>query len=212
MPVSVKVAGAWKSAASLHTKVSGVWKAVSDMPVKIAGVWKTGILSGPAYESIATVTLGSNATSVTLSSIPTGYKDIQIRYSAKNTGAGITDAYLTINGDGGGNYNKHWIFTFDGQGPYNSTNETALSLGYTYGSDANVYVSGKIDIPDYASTSKLKTLRYFNGNEKTSGANGTSTIVWGSGLWRNTAAITSVTITSATMVAGSTFELYGIKV
>jgi hypothetical protein len=66
-----------------------------------------------------------------------------------------------------------------------------------------------IDILDYASTTKNKTLRGFTGADLN--GSGNSNIV--SGLWINTAAITSIQIIAEATAfkAGSTFALYGIK-
>lgn len=162
-----------------------------------------------SFDSIATQTLASDSSSVTFSSIPSTYKDLHVRYVAKNINSGITDVYLTFNGDGGGNYSKSWIFTFDGAGPYESGNDTGLSLGYTAGNDSSVYGAGVIDIPDYAVTTKNKTCTYLTGNEKSSG--NTTTLVIGAGQWRSTSAISSLTLSCGTFATGSTFELYGIK-
>jgi hypothetical protein len=163
-----------------------------------------------SFDSIATQTLSSDTTTVTFNSIPSTYKDLHVRYVAKKIDSGITDINLTFNGDGGSNYSKSWIFTFDGAGPYESGNDTGLSIGYAAGSDSGVFGAGMIDIPDYAATTKNKTCTYLTGNEKSS-AN-TTTLVIGAGQWRSTAAISSLTLScGATFSTGSTFEIYGIK-
>lgn len=176
----------------------------------ILGVFASSVQkSVESFDSIATQTLSSNTTAVTFSSIPSTYKDLHVRYVAKNINSGITDVYLTFNSDGGSNYSKSWIFTFDGGGPYESGNDTGLSLGYTAGNDSGVYGAAMIDIPDYASTNKNKTCTYLTGNEKSS-AN-TTTLIIGAGQWRSTAAISSLTLSCGTFASGSRFELYGIK-
>lgn len=164
-----------------------------------------------SFESIQTVTLGSNASSITFSSIPSTYKHLQIRYTANNTTAGITDLRLTMNGDTGGNYSKHWLFTFDGGGPYvsTSTSDTAFSIGYLKGDESSVMNSGIIDILDYTDGNKYKVAKYLTGSDKISV--GTSTIVYGSGMWMNGSAVNSITLTCATIPTGGTFALYGIK-
>lgn len=165
-----------------------------------------------AYESIATFNVTSTTSSITFSSIPSTYKQLQIRYSARNTNSGITDLNMTFNGDTGGNYNKLWVFTFDGGGPYTSTsfNSSGVSLGYTYGNDSGVFNAGVVDIIDPASTSKAKTFHYLTGNEKVS--TGTTTMVSGSGHWNNTVnAINSITLAASNFAANSRIALYGIK-
>ena len=212
MPVSVKVGGVWKTAAAVYNKVGGVWKAAADMPVKVAGVWKTGILAPPgAYESIATINIASTTNSVTFSSIPSTYKHLQIRYSARNVNAGINDLYVSFNGGSNGPYSKHWLFTFDGAGPYTSTsfNDAQISVGYTTGNGGSFFATGIVDIYDYQSTSKNKTISYLTGNEKPS--TGTKTLIVGGGAWFNTSAINSLTMSTSDFAANSTIALYGIK-
>jgi hypothetical protein len=74
---------------------------------------------------------------------------------------------------------------------------------------ASAFGAGVIDILDAYSTTKNKTMRTLNGL-----SGGEVNIRVGSGLWRNTNAITSVTIfdaDSTNLVTGSRFSIYGIK-
>jgi hypothetical protein len=164
-----------------------------------------------SFDSIATQTLSSSVTSVTFNSIPSTYKDLHVRYVGKKVDSGITDINLTFNGDGGSNYSKSWIFSFDGAGPYESGSDSGLSLGYMAGTpDSGVFGAGIIDIPDYASTNKNKTCTYLTGNERSS--SNTTTLIIGAGQWRSTAAISSLTLSCGPgFASGSTFEIYGIK-
>lgn len=165
----------------------------------------------PSFDSIATVALTSNASSITFSSIPSTYTHLQIRYSARKTTSGIGDIVLSFNSlTASNNYAKHWGFSFDGGGPYISGGgNTTVSVGYLYGDDSGVKDSGIIDILDYKDANKNKTVRYLTGNEKVS--TGTSTVVWGSGLFINTGAISSITLDCSTIQSGGHFALYGIK-
>jgi len=76
---------------------------------------------------------------------------------------------------------------------------------------ANTFAVNLIDIHDYASTTKYKTLRSFSG----ANANSASTsFVMGlfSSAWYSTSAVTSITFTNSFgFKAGTTFSLYGIK-
>ena len=74
---------------------------------------------------------------------------------------------------------------------------------------ASTFTAGVIDILDYANTNKYKTLRTLNGGD----ANGSGNIQIESGSWRNTAAITSITLThnGSGFTQYSSFALYGIK-
>jgi hypothetical protein len=71
---------------------------------------------------------------------------------------------------------------------------------------ANVFGSHIVDILDYANTNKFKTIRSILGYD----ANGSGVVSLRSGLWRNTAAITAISITYPPFAAGSRIDLYGI--
>jgi len=67
-----------------------------------------------------------------------------------------------------------------------------------------------LDIIDYTSTSKYKTLRMISGGN----VNGTGSVIsLDSALWQSTSAITSLTIRadSTAFASGTTISLYGIK-
>ena len=163
-----------------------------------------------SYESIATVTAAGGESSLTFSSIPGTYKSLQIRVIGRLSAESTT--YVRLNSDTGANYARHWL-----RG--NGTSASATGLGsdnYGWGfrlstsSDAaSIFGAGILDIHDYASTTKNKTIRGFTGYD----ANGSGDIVLLSSVWLSTSAVTSVTILpfSATFAAGSTFALYGIN-
>jgi len=162
-----------------------------------------------AYDSIATTTVGAGGTSsITFSSIPSTYTHLQIRGIGKNT-AGV-DYVLRYNGDSGSNYRGHVLYG-DGATPFSANtfggtytgNDIAFNGGTTY------FVSFVTDILDYTNTNKNKTLRGLYGVDE----NGSGQIALVSGLWMNTAAVTSITITavSGTFSQYSSFALYGIR-
>jgi len=78
-------------------------------------------------------------------------------------------------------------------------------------SPANSFGILIIDIPDYVSANKYKTVTAIGGTENASA--GTGMTSYNSGLWNNTSAITSLTIFSAyaNMLANSRIGLYGLK-
>jgi hypothetical protein len=91
-------------------------------------------------------------------------------------------------------------------GAVSSLNIMASSNG-TLSNAPNVMI---LDIIDYQSTSKPKSTRLVGG--KDNNGNSTASISWlGSGLWQNTAAISSLTVLGPTMTAGTEISLYGIK-
>lgn len=161
-----------------------------------------------AYEQIATTVFSSNTGSLTFSSLPTGYKHLQIRLTAKHSSTG-TGILLNFNGDTGNNYGFHYLL---GNGSAVSSFGTG-SIGYmvidamTSSTTTSAFGAGVIDILDAFSTTKNKTIRSLGG-----GHNGSNTrIRLDSGFWNNTAAITSITLNAGDFVTGSRLSLYGIK-
>jgi hypothetical protein len=75
---------------------------------------------------------------------------------------------------------------------------------------ANVFAVTVLDLLDYTSTSKYKTVRNLAGYD----SNGFGSIALNSGLWMNTVAVTSISISprvGTLFNANSRFSLYGIK-
>jgi hypothetical protein len=77
---------------------------------------------------------------------------------------------------------------------------------------ASVFAGGVIDILDYTSTNKNKTIRTLSGIDN----NGDGTVQFGSGLWFATpAAVTSILFNvqsgSANFVTYTQFALYGVR-
>ena len=77
-------------------------------------------------------------------------------------------------------------------------------------STSNVFASNVVDILDAFNTSKYKTIRNLNGDD----TNGSGIIALASGLWQNTNAITSISISTNGYGDFSQYShvaLYGIK-
>lgn len=169
-----------------------------------------------AFNSIATVTVGSGgASSATFSSIPSTYSHLQIRALVRGTRAATYDSFFVrFNGDTGSNYTQ---FQLEGSGSAVAASgseaggQNAAWLGYLPASTntANVFGSSVVDIVDYKSTSKYKTVRTLAGSDN----NGGGYIVLYSNVWLSTSAINSITITgqNANLAQYSSFALYGIK-
>jgi hypothetical protein len=153
--------------------------------------------AGNTYEAIATTTLGSATASVTYSSLG-AYTDIVIIFN------GVADNNLSLrfNGDTGSNYSVTRI-----QGDSSSATSTRFApITSMYGPYA---VSQQISIwqvMNYSNSTTNKTALARGGGA------GTATEAY-VGLWRNTAAITSISVLSQSgnMATGSTISLYGIK-
>jgi hypothetical protein len=74
---------------------------------------------------------------------------------------------------------------------------------------ANTMAVMIVDVADYASTTKNKTLRIFSSHDQ----NGSGEVWLNSGLFNSTAAITSIQINAqgGNWTTASQFSLYGIK-
>lgn len=173
-----------------------------------------GKVAANSYESIATFTLGSNTASVTFSSIPQTYKHLQIRYNGRSDRSQNSEyGVVSYNSDTSTNYSFHSITGDGATVPVDAAATVAYqSLLYFPGAlrGSNIFGSGVVDILDYANTNKYKTLRTLNGYD----SNGDGRISFQSGSWRNTNAITSITIATfngSNFITSSSFALYGIK-
>lgn len=159
--------------------------------------------AGPTYTSIATTTLGSATTNITFSSISGSYTDLILVGSFSN--AINTNLFYQFNSDTGNNYSNTYL---SGNG------STASSGRFT--SRANIVVdpSGSgvgtgmatilASFNNYSNSTTYKTALTRIGSAGLElGAN--------VGLWRSTAAITSIKFyADQNFNTGSTFTLYGI--
>lgn len=161
------------------------------------------------YESIQTYTVGSGGSAtITFSSIPSTYTHLQVRCLTLS-GSTSGDVRMQFNSDTGTTYSIHNLFgdgaTVTAQGSANTTYITGAFSGSTTQPGVSV-----IDILDYADTNKYKTARILAGLD-VNGAGGYA--LFSSGVWRNTAAVTSITffINAVDLNQYSSFALYGIK-
>jgi hypothetical protein len=164
-----------------------------------------------SYESIATVTVGAGgSSSITFSSIPSTYQHLQIRATYQDTsGSGVQSQTFRFNGDSGTNYNWHYLFG-DGSSPTAGYSLSATSIfgGQIVTPNNSSFATSVIDILDYADANKYKTTRTLAGNDQ----NGSGRVLFISGNWRSTSAITSIVFTTgANFAQYSSFALYGIK-
>lgn len=150
---------------------------------------------------IYTTTLASDVPSITIDlSAYQMYKNIKIIDNARNSN-GDTHLMMRFNSDTAGNYSGNWMF---GSGASASAGR-GNNLSSIYVSRANATSGvGRTVIFNYSDTTMYKTVL-------SRGDNSDYTFAW-TGTWRNTAAVTSVTIASSNgnLLTGSTFSVYGI--
>lgn len=156
------------------------------------------------YENLATTTLGSAQSSVTFSSISGSYTDLILVWTGTLT-TGTSVWGLQYNSDTGTNYS--WT-SLRGDGSAASSARDNGSTRINCGWIGTTQTTEIVHIMNYSNTTTNKT------NISRNNATVASTYVAANvGLWRNTSAITSITIKpdSSTFTSGSTFTLYGIK-
>ena len=181
----------------------------------ILGIMASGMSAnlwspGADFDSIATVSGTGSSGTISFTSIPSTYRHLQIRAISQEA---TTDQilYMTFNSDTGSNYASH-LASGNGVGSgavYGLASQTSIRIfGQTYGLGTTAPTATVTDIIDYANTIKYKTMRSFGGTDR----NGTGEVQLASGLWMNTAAISSIQLTTgANFTTTTQFALYGIR-
>ena len=159
------------------------------------------------YTPIATTTLGSTTSSYTFSSIPSTYTDLFLVISALYNG---TDGYaiMQFNGDVISGFYSATVLsgngTAAGSNRFTSINQIYLmNSGRGNTTSPTIY---NVNFQNYSNTTTYKTSLVRGSNFQSTE---TSASV---GLWRNTSAINSITLSapSSNFSAGTTLTLYGI--
>ena len=164
--------------------------------------------AGSTYTPLATQTLSSDTASISFSSISGAYTDLVIIAQFGQTTGGNAVG-MQFNSDTANNYS---ITSFYGNGTTAASDKLANTshIWGAYNIAPSSVVSGvaKWNIQNYSNATTYKTAlcRYDNNDASYPGA---SAVV---GLWRSTAAITTITIkpSAGSLKSGSTFSLYGI--
>ncbi len=157
---------------------------------------------------LETIELTQTAASVTFDNIPqTGYTDLKIVWSGRLSDASTaTYCKLTFNGSASNFTAKRLA----GSGSAVSSGNLPQWSGTAPGANAtsNTFSNVEFYIPNYTSSNyksySLDTVTENNATE--------AYAELGAGLWSDTAAITSITLTgnAGSFVANSTFSLYGV--
>lgn len=166
---------------------------------------------------LASNTLGTASSSVTFSSIPSTFTDLKLVVSARATSSSSTyyQLRLLFNNTGA-------VYSSTATYGYSSLSGSSRASGASYAQEqgrgsitsaaltADTFSNTEIYIPNYAS-SVNKPLSGIGFSETNDTSN--NSIVSLAHLYQDTAAISTITasISSTTFVAGSSFNLYGIK-
>lgn len=167
------------------------------------------------YTLIASNTLSSSAASVTFSSIPATYTDLVLQYSIRTDYAAlnVAQARVTFNGTTSA-YSRTSLWgdgASRGSGRVSSQANFEPEEGSPSASNtSNTFGTTQIYIPNY-----LVSANKAHGSFAVGENNTTSPVYLAvkAGLWQNTSAITSITLTAnaGNFVNGCSFFLYGIK-
>lgn len=158
------------------------------------------------YEPIATTTLGSAATNITFSSIPSTYTDLRVVLVAKGTVSG-NDIELTFNSSTTGYSRTRLIGNGTTASSSRQTSTTRIIVNNNGISSAQFNLI-EIDVFSYAGSTNKTVLASSSEDENGSGVTGRVV-----GLWSNTSAITSLKLAvgADNFAIGTTATLYGIK-
>jgi hypothetical protein len=166
-------------------------------------------------EAIATTYLEADAATVTFGSIPASYEHLQLRASVRSTETVYAMRLkINLNGDTGTNYSNHFL-RGTGSSPtgYAATGVARIEMSDgMHGSSlpAGEYATFILDIPDYANTNKNTTCSFMTGSAL---GHTDNRVQFGSGLWDNTDAVTTILFTpnAGSFSRGCEFTLYGLN-
>jgi hypothetical protein len=157
------------------------------------------------YDKIATTTLGSAASNIIFSSIPSTYTDLVLVLVGKRTTGG-NNLYINLNNDSSALYSRTVLFgTGSVAGSTRNSNQITMTDFYV-GLNASGDSLHIMNFMNYSNTTTNKTVLWRNGRADEA----TQAIV---GLYRSTSAINQIDLytSGSTITAGSTATLYGIK-
>lgn len=162
------------------------------------------------YVAIATVTVGSGgASTISFSSIPATYTDLLLSFSLRSSTAG-EDTQLSFNSSTA-NFSSRNLAGNGSSASSGSRSDSIISASMNYSTyTASTFSNGTLYIPNYTSSNN----KSFSVDTVVENNATTAPMQLIAGLWSNTAAITSITLTNyaaGNYVQYSTATLYGIK-
>lgn len=163
-------------------------------------------------EPIASTLVGAGGVNtVIFNDIPQTYKHLQLRVMAITPSTGYHNFEIHINGDFNYNYATHQM---QGNGATAFASGQSTTNRYTFVglmNPTNGYpFAAIVDLLDYTNTNKYKTMRSLAGANNNAADIG-ARVGFGSGLWMNTSAITSITCGGGDFGQYTRISLYGIK-
>jgi len=160
----------------------------------------------PTEEFIAKYTTTGSASTYTFSSIPNNFTDLIFVINYDSATAGNQSLNMRFNGDTATNY-SYTILRGSGSAAQSARGSTddRIYCGSSSTGTTNIASTAIIQIQNYSNTTTYKTALIRDNNPD-------YYVFANVGLWRSTAAITSVTFyqSSYNFINGSTFYLYGV--
>jgi hypothetical protein len=163
----------------------------------------------PTNTPLQSIVLTSSSSSVTFSNIDQSYTDLVLVTNVKGPTSNLESLRLRFNGDSGTNYSVTWM-RGDGTSASSGreTSQNVLLVGRA-GFQSEMFSPNIIQIINYSNTTTNKTCLVRSSAPQTTSGEAWTNV----GLWRSTAAITSIVVSLDTSLfaVGSTFDLYGIS-
>jgi hypothetical protein len=179
----------------------------------IAGINQSDMV--PIYST----TLSSTTAQITIDSIPSTYKHLQLLISSRAAGnfSNTESTYMRLNNNSNNIYSTHVMQTYDGnamlhQSSVASQGQFYLGRDLTQSSTANAFGSYVVSLWDYANPNTMTTARSLYGHA-TAGTGGTYIIGMGGGAFGSLSTVSRIDLYkfSGTFAAQTTFSLYGIR-
>jgi len=145
--------------------------------------------------------------------VPQLYRNLRIVAQARSTGgASSSTVEIQFNGDTGNSYDYVQHYAYDG----GISTQEGIAQASIYGpwitgagGAANYADAFEIEVPSYRGQTFYKSAM-FRGTLADAVTAGLLAAVSGSGFWRSTDPIVSITLSCANFAAGSVFSLYGL--
>ena len=162
------------------------------------------------YEPIATTVLNGSASNLTISNIPSTYTDLRIVFSGKSVS--LNAFYLRFNNDTSSNYSYVYFYSSGtGLSASYGGNETAILMDAVLANKTDQFFTYELDVLNYTGSANKNILHKYSASYNTTGGGAVTRYVNG---WRNSSAISSITITRANgdsnIAAGSRLTVWGI--
>ena len=165
-------------------------------------------------QPIYTQTGNGSAGTITFNNIPQTFTDLKVVISSRDiqSASAYTMMYFRFNGDSSStNYSSTVVFGYNGTLVASSRDSSTSFIGNYWqpasSSTANTHSNAEMYMPNYTG-SNFKSLLIDGVAENNSSSSNALGLT--AGLWRNTAAITSISIIGGSFSTTSTFTLYGI--